>query len=73
MGAEAVWDRLKGAEKVVVGRGQKMNVFVPGPASKEAIMHEALGRSGTLRAPTLQVGNSYYIGYNETMYRELTA
>lgn len=35
-------------------------------------MQEVLGRSGNLRAPTLQVGKTYYVGYNETMYKELT-
>ena len=35
-------------------------------------MQEVLGRSGNLRAPTLQVDKTYYVGYNETMYKELT-
>ena len=34
-------------------------------------MSEVLGRSGNLRAPALQVGNSYYVGYNAAMYEEL--
>jgi len=69
--AEKVWERLKRAEKVVVGKGKKVQVYVPEPAVKELLMQDVLGRSGTLRAPTLQVGNSYYVGYNTAMYEEL--
>lgn len=69
--AEVLWERLQRAEKIFVGKGQKIQVYVPGLAVKEDLMHDVLGRSGTLRAPTLQVGNNYYVGYNETMYEEL--
>jgi len=62
---------LQGAEKVVVGRGQKVHAYLPDAATKDMIMNEALGRSGNLRAPTLKIGNVYYIGYNEAMYKEL--
>jgi hypothetical protein len=43
-----------------------------GPAEKDSIMQEVLGRSGNLRAPTLLVGTSYYVGYNDALYQELT-
>lgn len=71
MQAEVVWERLQQAEKIFVGKGQKMQVYVPGLAVKDDLMHHVLGRSGNLRAPTVQVGNTYYVGYNETMYEEL--
>lgn len=48
-------------------------MYVPGPAVRDLLMRDVLGRSGNLRAPALQVGNSYYVGYNETMYEELMA
>jgi len=70
-GAEAAWERLQVTEKVCVGRGQKVHAYLPDVTSKDEIMHEVLGRTGNLRAPTLKIGNSYYIGYNETMYKEL--
>jgi len=62
---------LQGAEKVCVGRGQKVYVYLPSAASKEQIMNEVLGRTGNLRAPALKIGNRYYIGYNEAMVKEL--
>jgi len=48
-------------------------MYVPDPAVKDLLMHDVLGRSGNLRAPALQVGNCYYVGYNEAMYEELMA
>lgn len=71
LGAEEVWERLQAAEKVVVGRGRKAQAYIPDAASKDAIMDEVLGRSGNLRAPALKIGNVYYIGYNDAMYKEL--
>jgi len=68
---EVVWERLQRAEKIFVGKGQKVQMYVPGLAVKDELMHDVLGRSGNLRAPTVQVGNTYYVGYNETMYEEL--
>ncbi|MFH2123007.1 MAG: hypothetical protein ABIJ50_05960 [Pseudomonadota bacterium] len=72
MQSDAAWERLKRAEKVLVGKGKKVQAYVPGPAVKDLLMHDVLGRSGNLRAPALQVGSTYYVGYNETMYQELT-
>ena len=71
--AEEAWERLKRAEKVFVGKGQKVQIYVPDLAVKDVLMLDVLGRSGNLRAPTLQVGSNYYVGYNETMYEELMA
>ena len=69
--AEAVWDRLQRAEKIFVAKGQKVQTYIPDLSVKDELMHNVLGRSGNLRAPTVQVGNTYYVGYNETMYKEL--
>jgi len=62
---------LKLAEKIVVGKGKKVQLYVPDPAVKDLLMNDVLGRSGNLRAPALQVGSSYYVGYNAAMYEEL--
>ena len=69
--AEQAWERLKLAEKVVVGKGKKVQLYAPAPAVKDLLMNDVLGRTGNLRAPVLQVGNSYYVGYNAAMYEEL--
>jgi hypothetical protein len=56
----------------VVGKGNKLLNLQMIPAEKDHILQNVLGRSGNLRAPTLQVGTTYYVGYNEAMYQELT-
>lgn len=68
---EEVWERLQRAAKIFVAKGQKVQIYIPSLEAKDDLMHEVLGRSGNLRAPTLQMGNNYYVGYNETMYEEL--
>ncbi len=70
---EEAWERLRRADKVLVGKGQKMQIYSPDMSVKDALMGDVLGRSGTLRAPALQIGNTYYVGYNEIIYKELMA
>ncbi|MBU0664114.1 MAG: hypothetical protein KJ990_06150 [Proteobacteria bacterium] len=73
MQGDAVWERLRRAKKVFVGKGKKVQMYLPDPAVKDVLMRDVLGRSGNLRAPTLQVGGTYYVGFNEAMYEELMA
>ena len=42
----------------------------PKKDGKEAVLAEALGRSGTLRAPTLRLGSRYLVGWGEPLYAE---
>jgi len=69
--AEAAWELFQGADSLHVGRGKKTVVFMPDATTKEEILKLTLGRTGNLRAPTLRVGQAFYVGYNEEMYREL--
>ncbi len=70
--AEEAWERLQQASRVLVGKGKMVQEYLPDQAEKEALMGVVLGRSGNLRAPALQIGDRYYIGYNEGMYKKLT-
>lgn len=53
-----------GAEEVVVAKGKKVLTFDPA-RDTDALFAEALGRSGTLRAPTLRVGKRFLVGYSD--------
>ncbi len=64
---EDAWNLMAGFDEIVVAKGKTCVVFNPAKDSKEAILSLALGRSGTLRAPALQVGNRLLVGYNETL------
>ncbi len=42
-------------------------------AAKEELLAKIVGRSGTLRAPTLRQGGVFYIGYNDELYALITS
>jgi hypothetical protein len=60
------------AEHIFVGRGKKVQEFVPDDGQKDDILKVCLGRTGNLRAPTARVGKRIYVGFNEEMYQTLT-
>jgi hypothetical protein len=48
--------------------GKKVETFVPGKDEQDLMLEAIVGRSGTLRAPTLRIGNRFFIGFNENLY-----
>ena len=58
---------IKGAETVIVAKGKKIQSFPGGKASKE-IVDVLLGPTGNLRAPTLRVGKTLLVGFDESSY-----
>ena len=71
IGAEEAWQMLSQAKEVYVVNGRKIQHWQPDETNKEAILAKAIGRSGNLRAPTIKVGDSYIIGFNEALYEEV--
>jgi len=70
--AEAqAWPLLSGAENVYVASGQNVLVYQPGPDCRDELMARVIGRSGNLRAPTIRLGNRFYVGFNERLYEDL--
>lgn len=70
LGEEAAWQLLSGAGEILVAKGKKVQSFNPQVDAKETILAAALGRSGTLRAPTLRIGERLYIGFGEGLYSQ---
>ena len=56
--------------EIIVAKGKKRLVFDPRRDSRETILRETLGRSGTLRAPTLRIGDRLLVGYNDELYAQ---
>jgi len=71
--ADGAWEMIAKAKSLFVGRGKKVQTFVPNEDNKEEILKVCLGRTGNLRAPTVCSGKQVYVGFNEEMYRELGA
>ena len=68
--ATAVWERLGNAARVVVAKGKRIETFVPTENAQDAILKAVMGRSGNLRAPTVQIADVFYVGYNDALYAE---
>lgn len=69
--ADKAWDIFAKAGQILIGKGKKILSFKPEEASREEILKAAMGRSGNLRAPTLQVKNTLFVGFNESIYQDL--
>ena len=67
---EEAWQILAAAREIIVAKGKKRLVFDPRRDSRETILKETLGRSGTLRAPTLRIGDRLLVGYNDELYAQ---
>ena len=68
MTAAAVWELMGSAERIVVAKGRRVETFVPTEDSQESILKAVLGRSGSLRAPTVRTGDVFFVGYNAALY-----
>jgi len=44
--------------------------FVPATDGKEAILQQAMGPSGNLRAPTYRVKDRFIVGFNAELYED---
>ena len=62
---------LKGASKLVVAKGKKVNEFPIGSRINAATVEAMLGPTGNLRAPTAIVGKTVLVGFNEDAYGDV--
>ena len=66
--AAAVWDLMGNAKQIIVAKGQRVETFLPTEDTQESILKAVMGRSGSLRAPTIQSGDVFFVGYNNALY-----
>jgi hypothetical protein len=61
----------KSARKVVAGKGKTVVTFdmTNSPPDDETLAAVLLGPTGNLKAPTLRVGDTLLVGFNEEAYR----
>jgi len=70
IGIGEAWELIKKYKTVVIGKGKKFQKFEPMEDNREQILKEAIGRSGNLRAPSIEVGDKFIIGFNNDMYEK---
>ena len=68
---KSAFELINSFNKIIVGKGKKIVEFKPSSDNKNEIMKASLGRTGNLRAPTVQIGTALYIGFNDNIYNEL--
>ena len=68
MEPEAVWELMSSAARIVVAKGRRVETFVPTADTQESILKAVMGRSGSLRSPTVRSGDVFFVGYNATLY-----
>ena len=61
---------IKDAKKVIVAKGKKVQTFPGGKATKDAV-DALLGPTGNLRAPTVRVGSTLLVGFDEASYADV--
>ena len=62
---------VKAASRVYVAKGKKLDEFKPAGAALKAAVDALLGPTGNLRAPTLRVGKTLIVGFNEDTLSEV--
>jgi hypothetical protein len=68
LGRKEAADLARAASKVIVMKGKDVREFAPsGKAPKECV-DAMLGPTGNLRAPTLRIGKTILVGFNEAIY-----
>lgn len=67
---EAAWSLLAGVKEIVVAKGKTFVRLDPLQNSKEDILKQTLGRSGTLRSPALLLEDCLLVGFSEGLYTQ---
>lgn len=65
---DQAWALLKSAKSVTTAKGKKIQRFEQVASEKEAILQQAMGPSGNLRAPCYRIGDEFVIGFNPDLY-----
>ena len=61
----------KGSSKVYVAKGKKLDVFDMKSAKISEVVEKMLGPTGNLRAPTMRVGKTTVVGFNDEMFESV--
>ena len=63
----------KSAAKVITGRGKNVSIFdmKKNPPDDDTLASMILGPTGNLKAPTLRIGDTLLVGFNEETYKQV--
>jgi len=66
--AEDIPQLIREIDLLYVASGKKVVEYIPGKVVEGDLIAKVCGRSGNLRAPTMKVGRTLYVGYNLALY-----
>ena len=73
IGRAAALKLLDGVSRLIAMRGKNVSTFdlKEERPDNEKLLSHMMGPTGNLRAPTLRIGNTLVVGYNEEVYGKL--
>ena len=71
LGREEAIAMLKASSKLLVAKGKKVTKFATAGKATDETIAAMLGPTGNLRAPTLRVGKTILVGFEEAMFRSV--
>ena len=72
LGEDTARELIGAAKTIHIAKGKKLETFDGGKATAE-VVGKMLGATGNLRAPTIVVGKTLLVGFNDEVYREVFA
>ncbi len=70
LGEDRARELIAAARTIYIAKGRKLEVF-SGEDRADDFVAKMLGATGNLRAPTVVVGPTVLVGFNEETYREV--
>lgn len=70
LGREVAEEMLAAASALHVAKGKKLSSFKGDALRSEDAVAAMLGPTGNLRAPTLRVGKTLIVGFNEDLFTD---
>ncbi len=71
LGETEATDLARSASRVVVAKGKKLTDFKMREHELEEVVPLMLGATGNLRAPTIRVGKTILVGFNDTVFNDI--
>jgi len=71
LGASDAKAIAKESSRVYVAKGKKLDVFDMKTAKLGEVAEKMLGPTGNLRAPTMRIGKTTVVGFNEDTFAEV--
>jgi hypothetical protein len=72
-GRDEAFRLARSVKRVVAGRGKNVVTFdmAKSPPDDETLAAYLLGPTGNLKAPTLRIGETLLVGFNEEAYKQV--